>query len=68
MLARGHYCPKEDQQHLQLAAFYPQVAVGYTQMATISTDTHHESQETEASWCLSHAICSVTNALNAREP
>ena len=26
-LARGHYCPKEHQQHLQLAAFYPQVAV-----------------------------------------
>jgi hypothetical protein len=26
-LARGHYCPKEHQQHLQLAAFYPQIAV-----------------------------------------
>ena len=23
-LARGHYCPKEHQQHLELAAFYPQ--------------------------------------------
>jgi hypothetical protein len=22
-LARGHFCPKEHQQHLQLAAFYP---------------------------------------------
>jgi peroxiredoxin len=44
-LARGHYCPKEHQQHLQLAAFYSQVAVGYTQMATISTDDHHTSQE-----------------------
>ena len=22
-LARGHYCPKEHQQHLELAAFYP---------------------------------------------
>ena len=29
-LARGHYCPKEHQQHLQLAAFYPQIAVAYT--------------------------------------
>jgi peroxiredoxin len=48
-LARGHYCPKEHQQHLQLAAFYPQVAVAYTQMATISTDAHHESQEFRAS-------------------
>ncbi len=48
-LARGHYCPKEHQQHLELAAFYPKVAVAYTQMATISTDTHHASQELRAS-------------------
>src|SRR3954451_6816918 len=44
-LARGHYCPKEHQQHLQLAAFYPQIAVAYTRIATISRDTHHASQE-----------------------
>jgi peroxiredoxin len=42
MLARGHYCPKEHQQHLQLA-------VAYTQIATISTDDHHTSQEFRAS-------------------
>ena len=48
-LARGHYCPKEHQQHLQLAAFYPQIAVAYTQIATISTDDHHTSQEFRAS-------------------
>ena len=48
-LARGHYCPKEHQQHLQLAAFYPQIAVAYTQIATISTDEHHRSQEFRAS-------------------
>jgi peroxiredoxin len=44
-LARGHYCPKEHQQHLELAAHYPQVAVAYTKIATISTDDHHTSQE-----------------------
>ena len=44
-LARGHYCPKEHQQHLQLAAAYPQIAVAYTKAATISTDDHHTSQE-----------------------
>ena len=44
-LARGHYCPKEHQQHLDLAAFYPKIAVAYTQIATISTDDHHTSQE-----------------------
>ena len=48
-LARGHYCPKEHQQHLELAAHYPKVAVAYTQIATISTDAHHESQEFRAS-------------------
>ena len=48
-LARGHYCPKEHQQHLELAAFYPKIAVAYTQVATISTDEHHTSQEFRAS-------------------
>jgi len=44
-LARGHYCPKEHQQHLQLVAFYPQINVAYTKLATISTDEHHTSLE-----------------------
>ena len=48
-LARGHYCPKEHQQHLELASFYPKIAVGYTQIATISTDDHHTLQEFRAS-------------------
>ena len=48
-LARGHYCPKEHQQHLELAANYPKIAVAYTQIATISTDEHHTSQEFRAS-------------------
>jgi peroxiredoxin len=48
-LARGHFCPKEHQQHLQLASFYPQIAVAYTQIVTISTDDHHTTQEFRAS-------------------
>jgi len=28
-LSRGHYCPKEHQQHLELAAFQPKIAVAY---------------------------------------
>jgi peroxiredoxin len=48
-LARGNYCPKEHQQHLDLAAFYPKIAVGYTRIATISTDDHHTLQEFRAS-------------------
>jgi peroxiredoxin len=38
VLSRGHFCPKDHQQHLQLAAAFPQLAVGYTQIVTISTD------------------------------
>jgi peroxiredoxin len=38
VLSRGHYCPKDHQQHLELAAFYPQIAAAYTQIVTIATD------------------------------
>jgi peroxiredoxin len=48
-LARGLYCPKEHQQHLELAQHYPKIAVAYTKVATISTDAHHESLELRAS-------------------
>src|ERR1700721_4587776 len=48
-LARGHYCPKEHQQHLELAFFYPKISVAYTKIATISTDDHHTSQKFRAS-------------------
>src|SRR3978361_1065690 len=48
-LSRGHYCPKEHQQHLDLAVFYPKIAVAYTQIVTISTDDHHTLQEFRAS-------------------
>jgi peroxiredoxin len=48
-LARGNYCPKEHRQHLELAAAAAQFAVAYTQVATISTDAHHELQEFRAS-------------------
>jgi len=48
-LARGHYCPKEHQQHLDLAAAYPKFAVAYTQLVTITTDAHHVLQEFRAS-------------------
>jgi peroxiredoxin len=48
-LARGHYCPKEHQQHLEIAAYYPKIAVAYTQVVTIATDDHHTLQEFRAS-------------------
>jgi peroxiredoxin len=44
ILARGHYCPKEHQQHLELAAHYPKIAAAYTQIVTIATDHDHTLQ------------------------
>src|SRR5215470_13857566 len=49
-LARGHYCPKEHQQHLEMATLLQaKAAVAYTQIVTVSTDEHHELQEFRAS-------------------
>ncbi|MEU8792648.1 redoxin domain-containing protein [Streptomyces sp. NPDC048643] len=48
-LARGHYCPKENWQHRELAENYAKIAVAYTQVATIATDDHHTLQEFRAS-------------------
>ncbi|HEV7127365.1 MAG TPA: redoxin domain-containing protein [Ktedonobacterales bacterium] len=45
ILSRGHFCPKDHQQHLDLAAFYSKIAVAYTQIVTISTDNILESNE-----------------------
>jgi peroxiredoxin len=49
VLSRGHYCPKDHQQHLELAAFYSKVVVAYTQMVTISTDNIIQTREFRAS-------------------
>src|SRR5215510_8722976 len=49
ILARGNYCPKDHQQHLELAAFYPKIAVAYTKIVTIATDRHHTLQEFRSS-------------------
>ncbi len=45
VLSRGHFCPKEHQQMLELARFYPQIAVSYTQLVTIATDPIFELNE-----------------------
>src|SRR5262245_4019636 len=48
-LSRGHYCPKEHQQHLELAAFYPKIAVAYTKIASIAPDHPQTIEELRAS-------------------
>jgi peroxiredoxin len=45
VLSRGHYCPKDYRQHLELARAYPEIAVAYTQIVTISTDNILETRE-----------------------
>jgi peroxiredoxin len=45
VLSRGHFCPKDHQQHLKLAAFQSELAVAYTRIVTISTDNIVESRE-----------------------
>ncbi|HLZ25310.1 MAG TPA: redoxin domain-containing protein [Ktedonobacterales bacterium] len=45
ILSRGHFCPKDHQQHLELAAFHSKIAVAYTQIVTIATDNILEINE-----------------------
>ena len=49
VLSRGHFCPKDHQQHLELAAFYPKISVAYTRIVTVSTDNILETREFRAS-------------------
>jgi peroxiredoxin len=48
VLSRGHFCPKDHQQHLGLAANYSKIAVASTQIVTISTDNILEINEFRA--------------------
>ena len=49
LLSRGHFCPKDHQQHLELSANYSKFAVSYTAIVTISTDSIFETGEFRAS-------------------
>jgi peroxiredoxin len=49
VLSRGQFCPKDHQQHLELAALYPKIGVAYTQVVTISTDSILEINEFRSS-------------------
>jgi peroxiredoxin len=49
VIVRGQFCPKDHQQLLELAAFYPKIIVGYSQMVTISTDDVFEISDLRAS-------------------
>ncbi len=48
VLSRGHFCPEDHQQHLELTANYSKIAVASTQIVTISTDNILEINEFRA--------------------
>lgn len=54
VLSRGHFCPKDHQQHLELAELKPRIDVAYTKVVTISTDDAAEisamRSDTGADW------------------
>ena len=45
VLARGHFCAKDQQQHRDLVAFHPKIAVSYTQIVTIMPDKLADVQD-----------------------
>jgi peroxiredoxin len=45
VLSRGHYCPKDFQQHRLLVEMYPLINVAYTKIVTISTSNLLETAE-----------------------
>ncbi|TMB40764.1 MAG: redoxin domain-containing protein [Chloroflexi bacterium] len=72
VLSRGHYCPKDYKQHLELVEAYSQIAVAYTQIVTISTDDILETREFRdsvgAQWTfLSDAVRKVQKDLEIQE-
>jgi peroxiredoxin len=54
ILSRGHFCPKDHQQHLELASWQSAVAVAYTKIVTVCSgnisDASHLKQSTGAFW------------------
>lgn len=48
ILARGSFCPKDHQQHLELATNHSKIAVAYTTIVTLSTDNLIETNEFRA--------------------
>ena len=41
VLTRGHFCPKDHQQHREIVELLPRIDVAYTKIVTISTDDAH---------------------------
>src|SRR6185437_13968643 len=61
-LARGHYCPKEHQQHLEIAANWPKIAVAYTQVVTIAPTNTTRCRSSGHRWVPSGRSCPTPDA------
>lgn len=48
VLSRGHFCPKDRQQHRILVGLEPEINVAYTKLVTVSTDGLLELNEMRA--------------------
>ena len=48
VLSRGHFCPKDRQQHRILVELEPEINVAYTKLVTVSTDALLELNEMRA--------------------
>jgi hypothetical protein len=66
ILSRGHYCSKDFQQHRQLVELYPEIAVAYTQIVTISTDTILHANEMRQSLGAHSGSSSATTVIRFR--
>lgn len=49
VLSRGHFCPKDHQQHHELVELLPRIEVAYTSIVTITTD------DTDGCWDMKKA-------------
>lgn len=54
VLSRGHFCPKDHQQHRELVDLLPRINVAYTSIVTITTDErqgcYDMQKSTGATW------------------
>jgi peroxiredoxin len=66
LLSRGSFCPKDHQQHLELAANYPKIKVSYTQIVTISTYNIARPTSSATRWAPSGRSCPTRAATSRR--
>ena len=67
MLARGSYCPKDNRQHIWMAAMEPEIKVSYSRVVTISTDDRWGCLEWQSILSVNWPFLSDTQRLIQKE-